>query len=206
MRLRMLMIPLAVLALSLAFVACGDDDDGGGNGDADQPTATSEPDGNGDATDAPDDGNGDGNGDSNGGGGFGSGTGTLTIGDETWEITGVGCVFSAEEAGNPDFPFNLSGFTESSSGARAQVSADIYDPSGQERTEGEGVSHNISINDIEDFENSSVAWSTVPGILGGGDDATLTVDGKNVHGEGLFDDDTTDGFETEAGTLDVQCP
>jgi hypothetical protein len=183
---------VAVLALSVAAVACGgDDDDTSGNGD--QPATTA------DAPDDGDGGDGDGNGDGSNGGGFGSGTGTLTIADETWEITGVGCVFSAEEAGNPDFPFNLAGFGESSTGVRAQLSADIYDPSGQERLEGDGVTHSISFYDSEDFENPSVSWESI--------EATgITIDGKRIQGEGAFNDGTTDEFEAVPGTMDVVCP
>ena len=199
---RYLAMLFAVLALSVAALACSGDDDGG-NGD--QPTATPDAsdDGNGDSGDGD-----DGDGDSDGGG-FGSGTGTLAIGSEIWEISGVGCVFSAEEARNPDFPFNLSGFGESSTGARAQLSADIYDPSGEEKHEGEGVSHNISFDDIDDFENQSVSWSSfddVTGFMGNGTTTVITIDGKNIHGEGDFDDGTTDEIEAVPGTLDVICP
>lgn len=202
MRIKLLLLPFVLLVAALAIAACGDDDDdGGGDDGGNEPTATAPADGDGDDDDGDDGGDDSGGDDSggDGGGGFGTGTGTLTIGEESWEITGIGCVFSAEEAGSPDFPFNLSGFGESSTGARAQLSADIYDPSGEERTEGEGVSHNISYDDIDDFENPSVSWMSV--------EATLTIDGKSVHGEGTFDDGTTpDEFEMTAGTLDVDCP
>ena len=205
MRLKHLVMLFAIIALSLFALACsGDDDDTGGNGD--QPTATNEaPDGDGDgdqptATTQANDGD---------GGGSGSGSGTLTIGDETWEITNVLCVFSAEEARNPDFPFNLAGNGESSTGARAHLAADIYDPSGQERHEGEGVSHNISFDDVEDFENPSVSWSSyddVTGFQGNGTITVITIDGKNIHGAGDFDDTTTDGLNAVPGTMDVTCP
>ena len=197
MRFKHIAMLFAVFALSLALLACSSSDDGdvGDNGNGDEPTATAEPtsDGNGDEPTATAEPAG------NGGGGFGSGTGTLTIGGETWEINGVGCVFSAEEAGNPDFPFNLAGFGESSTGASAQLSADIYDPSGQERLEGDGVTHSISFYDSEDFENPSVNWESI--------EATgITIDGKTIRGEGDFNDGTTDEFEEEPGTMEVSCP
>jgi hypothetical protein len=191
MRFKYISMAFVVFALLLTALACGSDDDTGGNGD--EPTATAQPDGDEPAATAEPADNG------NGGGGFGSGTGTLTIGDETWEITGVGCVFSAEEAGNPDFPFNLAGFGESSTGVPAQLSVDIYDPSGQERLEGDGVTHSISFYDSEDFANPSLSWESI--------EATgITIDGKTIHGEGTFDDGTTDEFETVPGTMDVSCP
>jgi len=208
MRFKHIAMIFAVFALSLALLACSSSDDGdaGDNGNGDEATATAEPtsDGNGDEPTATAEPAG------NGGGGFGSGTGTLTIGDESYEITGIGCVFSAEDAGNPDFPFNLSGFGESSTGARAQFSADIYDPTGQERHEGEEVSHNVSFDDIEDFANPSVSWEsyhqTVRDTVTGGTAMTITIDGKTIHGEGTFNDLTTDEFELVPGTMDVQCP
>jgi hypothetical protein len=184
------MISFCVLACCVVLVACGDSGDDSGNGGG---SGGSSGDSNSQAGDSA----------NSGGGGFGTGTGTLTIGSESWDITGIGCVFSAAEAMNPDFPFNLSGFGMSETGARAQLSADIYDPSGQERTEGDGVTHTISFNDIEDFTNPSVAWSTVNTA----DSTTmLTIDGKDVRGEGVFDDETTDDLENEPGMLEVTCP
>ena len=199
MRLKYFFMMFAVLTVAMTVLACSSSDEGDGGGD--DPTPTSEPQGNGDdptATPEPTE-EPDGDGGNGGGGGFGGGTGTLTIGDETWEITGVGCVFSAEEAGNPDFPFNLAGIGESSTGVRTQLSVDIYDPSGQERLEGDGVTHSISFYDSEDFANPSVSWESI--------EATgITIDGKTIHGEGDFDDGTTDEFEEEPGTMEVSCP
>jgi hypothetical protein len=195
---------------AVALSACGDDDDETVTGDDNSPAASdaangdeSDEDGD-DAQDEGDDAD-DGSEPGDGGGG-GSGQATLTIGDETWEFASVGCVFSAEEARNPDFPFNLSAFGESSTGARIQLTADIYDPSGQERHEGAGVSHDISLHDVDDFENPSVAWDSIGGVLAGGAETVLQVDGKSVHGEAVFDDDKTDEIETVPGTLQVMCP
>jgi hypothetical protein len=209
--LKSLLCLIAILS-ALAIVACGDDDDDSDAGDGqDQPAATTGVDDDADdAEDGDDAADEDGedaaeDGDDEGGGG-GPIAASLTIGDETWEFASVGCVFSAEEAQNPDFPFNLSAFGESSTGARTQLSADIYDPSGQERHEGDGVTHHISLHDIDDFENPSVAWDSVSGALAGGAETVLQVDGKNVHGEGVFDDDTTDEIENVPGTLEVTCP
>ena len=212
MTLRLFALPFALLLLlGTAIAACGGDDD---DGDDAGPDVTEPAGGNGDDGDNGDDiddgDNGDneddgGNGGGNGGGGFGSGSGTLTIGDMTWEITGVGCVFSAEEAGNPDFPFNLAGFAESEDGARLQLSADIYDPSGEERLEGDGVSHNISLYDVSNLMDPTVDWSDVGGLFGG-EETVITINGKNISGEGVFDDGNTDEFESVPGTMEITCP
>ena len=202
MRLKHFFMMFAVLTVAMTVLACSGSDDGDSGGD--DPTPAAEPQGNGDDSTGTEEPNEDGGND--GGGGFGGGTGTLTIGDETYEFTGIGCVFSAEDSGQPDFPFNLSGFGESSTGARAQLSADIYDPSGQERTEGDGVSHGVDFIDIEDFANPSVSWESYHSSTGDGTAMTITIDGKTIHAEGTFDDGRTEEFETVPGTLDVECP
>jgi hypothetical protein len=120
-------------------------------------------------------------------------------------IDGVGCVFSAEEARNPDFPFNLAGSSTSDDGKSLHVAADIYDSSGEERHEGEGVIHSIEIYDL-DFENQTLHWRAETPFLGGDDSTFVTVDGKNIHGVGVFDDQTTDEIEELPGTLDLVCP
>lgn len=209
MRLKLPLLPLVLLVAALAIAGCsGDDDNSSGDDGSSEPTATandSGDDGGEPTATAADSGDDDGGGGGGGGGGFGTGTATLTIGDQVFDITGLGCVFSAEEARNPDFPFNMSGFATSDDGHRLQMSADIYDPSGEEKTEGEGVSHHISIDDIDDFENPSVSWATIGGF-GGGTETKLTVDGKHVTGVGSFDDATTDDFEQIEGMIDASCP
>jgi hypothetical protein len=198
---------LVVVSIGL-LAACGDDDDTE-NGDEVQPAATTATADDGDDSNANGDDEDDSDGgDDNGQGGGGGGTATLIVGDETYEFTDVLCAFSAEEAQNPDFPFNLSAFGESATGARTQLTADIYDPSGEERTEGEGVTHSITLNDIEDFENPSVGWSAPASFeLTGSADPFLQIDGKNVSGESTFDDTLTDDvIEEEPGSLEATCP
>ena len=204
MSVRFLIFPLLIMALALAF-ACGaddDDDDSGTEPTAEAPAGDDGDDAGDDGDDAGDDGDDSGDDGGDDGGSFGNGTGTLTIGDETWEITGVVCDFSSN-----DFPFDLSGFTTSSTGAQAQVSAGIYDPAGEGRTEGDGVSHTISINDVEDSQNPSVSWDSYdPGASSGGEETRLTIDGKSVHGEAAFIDGFADELEVVSGTLEVECP
>ena len=196
MQLKYLTILFAVVALSLATVACSGDDDGGDGGNGDQPTATTEATGTGD---------GNGNGDGNGGGG-GDGTATLTIGEESWSFDGVFCAFSPEEAQSERISFTLTSFGESSTGARTQLDASIYDPQAEGRYEGADVIRDVSLDDVEDFENPSVSWSSISGILAGGAETDFQVDGDNVSVDAAFDDGTTDDIETVPGTLTATCP
>jgi hypothetical protein len=205
MRLRFLLIPLVLIALSFAFIACsGDDDDDGGDDGGDQPTQTAAPD-NGDSGDDDDGNSGD---DDDGGSNPLSGSGgslTLTIGDETWTSDDVFCAFSTEETRNENVPFTVSGFTETSTGARAQIDASVVDLSGSGEISAENLS--VSIDDIDDFENPSESWLSFSQEVLGGSPPTLQIDGKNVTIEAVFDDNTTDGeFESVPGTLTAECP
>ncbi len=210
MRLKYLTVLFAILAFSVAAIACsgGDDnggqpatttetpvdgDDGNGNGDdnGDQPAAT---------TETPIDG-GDGNGSGNG---AGAGNAVLTIGDESWEFDDVFCAFSPEESRNARVSFTLTSFAESSTGARTQLDATIQDPDEQGRYDGENVIKSVSLNDVEDFENPSVAWSSLSLFSNGETD--IQVNGKNVTVEAAFDDDRTDEIESVSGTLTATCP
>ena len=205
MRFRLLLIPFAALALSVVALACssGGDDDAGDNGD--QPAATTEaPDGDGDgdqptATTDADDGDGSGSGN-----GTGAGNALLTIGDESWSFDDIFCAFSPEEAGNARVSFFVSSFGESSTGARTQLDATIQDPAQEGRYDGENVIKTVSLNDVEDFENPSVDWSSISGFSIA--ELDFQVDGKNVAVSAAFNDGTTDDIETVPGTLIATCP
>lgn len=204
MRVKFLGLLCAVLALSLAVVACSgddDDDDTGGNGD--EPAATTESaddgDGNGEDGDMNDDDSGD------DGGISGEGSATLTIGDETWETESIFCAFSTEETQNDNVPFTVSGFTETSTGASAQIDASVVDLSGAAEISPENLT--LTIDDVDDFENPSVAWGLNKQEVFGGSLPDLQIDGKNVTIEGVFDDGLTDGeFEAVPGTFVASCP
>lgn len=124
---------------------------------------------------------------------MGGGSATLTIGDQTWEFDSVLCARGAEETGRDDTPFVLSSIQDG-----LQLDATINTEFG----------HSVSINDITDFENPSVAWSAGGplGALSGGDDEIIQVDGDQVTVEADFVDDTGDAMETTPGTLTATCP
>jgi len=135
----------------------------------------------------------------------GSGSATLTIGAETWTFDDVFCAFSPQESRNDRVSFTLSSFGSSSTGARIQLDATIQDTDEQGRYEGDGTIHSVSLNDVDDFENPSVAWSADSGIVAAG--LNIEVDGKSVRAEGAFDDQRTDlELEEVPGTLEATCP
>ncbi len=198
---RLLLLPIALVALLLAAAACGGDDDDNTSG-ANSPTSAANSE-----TAAPagtNDDSGDDTGDTQNPGG-GSGHATLTIGDESWEFDGLYCAFSTEESGNENDPFGVSGFTTTSTGARAQLDASIVDLSGAGSMSPENL--DVSLEDIDDFDNPSVSWSTNGIEALGGSTPDLQIDGKNVTINAVFDDNLTESdFETIPGTLVASCP
>ena len=59
--------------------------------------------------------------------------------------------------------------------------------------------HFVSLDDISDFENPSVGWSSF------GDDE-IALDGKNASISTEFLDSTVDTFETVPGSFSATCP
>ncbi len=177
---KFLIAGLLAVALVLSF-ACSDSDSN------EQPVLQ--------ATEAPDD-----TGDS------GSVGATLTIGTESWTVDNVFCTFSPEDAGHGRISFSINGFTETADGVRVQLDATIQDTEEQGRYEGDGVIHIITIDDVDDFENPAVGWSSVKGVLGDSDDI-IRVDGKSVTAETTFDNTLTDDvIEETPGKLEGICP
>lgn len=140
------------------------------------------------------------------GGDSGSGAATLTIGSESWTVHNVFCTFSPEDAGNARISFSVSGATETAGGVRVHLDATIQDPKEQGRYEGDGVIHTISIDDIDNFENPTVGWSSIKGAFGDKGDI-IHVDGKSVTVETTFDNSLThDVIEETPGKLEGICP
>jgi hypothetical protein len=202
---------LAVLSIApLLGLACGGDDSSDASGntapttDADSSNSSDATANDSDSTANDSDSSSDddqGNGSANA---AGSGQATLTIGDDSWTFDGPYCAFGTEETQNDRVSFSSGAFGEVE-GHRAQLDASIQDPQEQGRYEGDGVIYSVSLNDVEDFENPVVGWSSISG-LAGASDTVFNVDGKHVTVEASFDNELTDDLEGVSGTLDLTCP
>ena len=113
----------------------------------------------------------------------GGGSATLTAGDQTWTFDGALCAFGEEEIGQEGAEFVLSSIQD---GLQFYVSIDTF-------------GHMISINDIEDFENPSVALSS-DGSAG----EFITLAGKNVSGQTTMVGD--DGTGAVEASFEGTCP
>ena len=113
----------------------------------------------------------------------GGGSATLVVGDQTWTFDSVLCAFGEEQIGQAGAEFNLSSIQE---GMQMYASVDQFGDS-------------ISLNDIEDFENPSVALSSI------GDDF-INLDGKSVTAAADFVDQTADTATPVPGTFEATCP
>ncbi|MFW6083641.1 MAG: hypothetical protein ACODAA_00320 [Gemmatimonadota bacterium] len=115
----------------------------------------------------------------------------LTVDGETYEFDRVLCAVGAEETGEESTEFVLSARQDG-----MQLEAMISTRFG----------HVVSLDDIRDHENPSVAWSAGEMSLGeAGSDEFIRVDGKRVSVDDVtFTDETTGN--TAPGTLDATCP
>ncbi|MGH2446074.1 MAG: hypothetical protein ACRDGD_08560 [Candidatus Limnocylindria bacterium] len=115
------------------------------------------------------------------------GSATLTIGDQIWEFDGFLCAFGHEATESEVFSF-----TTNSSGEFDGVGVQM------QATISEDYGHEITFDDVTDFENPSIGWHM--------SDGSITVDGNAVRGEGMFDDELTEGEREEIrGTLEATC-
>lgn len=114
----------------------------------------------------------------------GGGSATLVVGDQTWTFDSVLCAFGEEQIGQEGAEFNMSAIQD---GLQLYASIDSF-------------GHTVSLNDIEDFANPSVALEAFPG------DAEIALDGKNVSATASFVDSTSDSFDGVEGTLEATCP
>lgn len=113
----------------------------------------------------------------------GGGSATLTAGDQTWTFDGALCGFGEEEIGQEGAEFVLSSIQD---GLQFYVSIDTF-------------GHMISIYDVEDFENPSVALSS-DGSAG----EFITLAGKNVSGRTTMVGD--DGTGAVEASFEGTCP
>lgn len=126
------------------------------------------------------------------------GSATLTIGDEVWEFDSFQCAFGHENTESAVYAFTTNAFGEHSDGTRVQMQANVRNEAGDGRIEGDGLTHEVFINDIEDFDNPVVDWAmNAP--------EGITVDGINVSATGTFVDKTSNGAGEVDGTLDAEC-
>jgi hypothetical protein len=118
---------------------------------------------------------------------FGSGAVTVTIDDRTFEFGGYQCGFESSGLLNEGTTFGSNLFGEVD-GVRIQLQIDSYD---------DGTAQ-FTMDDIEDFDNPSVSYLESQGI-------SVSIDGNDVHAEGLVTDQTQDTFPRVPMTFDGSC-
>ncbi|HEY3428367.1 MAG TPA: hypothetical protein VGK83_06830 [Acidimicrobiia bacterium] len=126
------------------------------------------------------------------------GSATLVIGDQTWEFDSFLCAFGhgATQSDVYSFSSDARGDHE---GARVQMQANIRDESGEGRYEGADLTHQVYIEDIDNFSSPSINFEFT-GPEG------ITIEGNTLTADGLFDDQlTTDTIEEIPGNLDATC-
>jgi hypothetical protein len=126
------------------------------------------------------------------------GSATLTIGDQVYEFGTFDCASGHENTESDVFSFTTNSFQEFD-GVRTQMQFTAYDPTSTGRTEGEGVVHEIALDDISNFEDPSISWSM---------DAaeSVSIDGHEVSVSGTFVDGLTEAVnEALPGTLEAVC-
>lgn len=127
------------------------------------------------------------------------GSATLTIGDQVWEFSTFACVQGHDNTRSDTFSFTTNSF-ESFEGVRTQMQVTIEDRSGTGQVSGEETVHRVDFNDIDDFEDPAIDWSM------SGDPDAVTIEGRTVTVEGLFNDDRTPATdENVPGTLEGTC-
>ncbi len=185
MNTRLLLLPFAFIAF-FAAAACGGDDDDVGATATRSPAATETPDAD-DKTEAP----------------LGASSGRLTVGDDSWDFANVFCGFAEDDNGLPDVSFLAGSFLQSVLGYRMQFDVTILDPLEQGRYEGEGVTHSVSLIDLDSIDNPRVSWLAVAGQDGA--DQFIQIDGDHVTAEAIFDDTSTNDVEQVPGHLELVC-
>lgn len=125
------------------------------------------------------------------------GRATLTIGDMSWEFDNFLCAVGTESTESSVYTLTTNTFADMD-GTRVQIQATIRDDSEQGRLVGDGLVHEVQVDDISDFENPSVEWR-MRGSEG------VTIDGYELFAEGTFDDGLTLDDEALPGTLVGTC-
>ena len=192
----------SIMLVALAAIGCGDDENSGGDGGTGGSAGTG---GTGGSAGTGGTGGSAGTGGTGGSAGtggspMGAGSATLMIGTQTWEFDSFQCAFGYDATQSNTYSFS-SGAIQTIDGVRLQLLADIEDDSGQERYEGEGVLYDVTIQDIENFDDPTVDWQA----YGPAAEIVVRIDGDSVTAEGVFDDLRTLEIEEVPGTLDATC-
>ena len=198
---KLLAVLLLAATLSITGTACGGDDDSSDGVTPSSPNAESTGGGSA-ATAAPQSGSNDSQSGSQSS--SGAGQATLTVGDQSWSFDGIYCAFGPEETQNKRVSFSSGAFGEVD-GSRVQLDASIQDTQEQGRYEGDGVIYSVSLNDVQNFQDPSIGWSSISG-LGGGSATSFKINDKRVTVQTTFDNELTDELENVDGTLDMTCP
>lgn len=126
-----------------------------------------------------------------------TGDATLTVGDEVYEFDEFGCAFGHEATESDVYAFSSNAFGQVGD-VPVQMQANIRDESGEGRHEGPDVTHEVFINDVENFDDPALGWEMMA-------PEGITIDGNTVTAEGAFDDLLTDGDDQVPGSLDATC-
>ena len=115
----------------------------------------------------------------------GGGGATLTVGDESWTFDSVLCALGEEETGQEGAEFVLTGIQD---GVQLYVTIDDW-------------GHSITLDDIENFEEPTVALRSAD------EGEFLQLDGTQVSAEmAMIDSESFDPADAVDGTLEGSCP
>lgn len=126
----------------------------------------------------------------------GTGEATLTIGDESWTFDGFICAFGYENTESDVFSFSSNAFGTLDDGTRTQLQANIWDETGSNSLSGPDTDHEITFDDIDDFDDPAVKW-----LMTG---TELTIDGTKISVDGATFRDLSTGEERQ-GSFSGDC-
>lgn len=181
---------VGLLMLSTALVGCSSASDDAAQAESGNPPAPSEQASTPASEDESADGAAAGDGD--------SGSATLVVGDETYTFDNYVCAFGYSSTQSDIYSFSSNSFGEVD-GVRVQMQLDVQDPSGGDQLTGGGVTQEIHLDDIEDFENPSIRINT--------ESLDATFDGDDITAKGTFWDEADDPNRQNAmpGTFEATC-
>lgn len=125
------------------------------------------------------------------------GSAILTIGDMTWEFDNFVCAVGTESTESDVYTLTTNTIADMD-GTRVQIQATIRDDSEQGRVVGDGLVHEVQVDDISDFDNPAVDWR-MRGSEG------VTIEGYDLSAEGTFDNGLTTEDDAIPGTLVGTC-